>query len=336
MSKVNKISLILEIEGKGLVNYNGDRPPKRYLGQMIHNGKVVKTGSFGKENLYLEEVVDSDGKKTTIEVSKKKISDNLLRKEIMGDENSVNAHKLSTIQSLRIAYISQDNVIARGFMYAPKNDKEKEKELSFKRKGAIIVTAAEQTSGTVCGLETRTREGERDENSLHFKETCGSITYQSEIIFDIKQMHFISIDDNYDRMSMTEKDVPGFIKHIDSRYGEGNAVFGNWGTTHLNVIGEQGVLLSPKVVSNIVREVIKGVLAINITRAGSYAKTSGVKISLGYEGDDIDLLAKPKFVNINSISDYDKMVGGVEIGVEFLPIEPPVIEKKEKKTKEDN
>lgn len=326
MSKVNKIFLSLEIKGRGLVNFNGDRPHKRFINQMIHNGNVVKAGSFAKENVYTKEVTDSEGNVKTIDVPKKIISGNLLRKEIMGDENFVNAHKLSSIPSLRVAFLSQDNVIARGFMVVGRS-------ISLKRKGGITVTDAEQTSDTVTWVEKRTTEGERNENSYHFRENCGEIEYQSDIIFNVKQLGFISIDDNYDRMSILESDVDGFIKHIDARYGDGNAVFGNWATTHNNVIGEQGVVLSPKVVSNIIRETIKRIFEINITRSSSYAKTKSVKIAFGYEGEDIDLLANPKYVEINSIQEYDKLVEGLEIGVDFIPIEPIKIEKIEKKPK---
>lgn len=325
--KVNKITLILGLEGQGLVNYNGNRIPKRFLHEMISNGKKNDNGSFAKEHIYTEEIIDADGKKKTIEIPKKFISSNLIRKKITGDENSVNADKLMTNKKLRVAFLSQDNVMVRGFAAL--------KNVNLKRAGAICVTNAEQTSNTKTYLETQTTEGERDSNSLFFKETCGQIEYESEIFFDIKQLHFISIDDNYDRMSLLETDVEDFVSNINKRYGEGSAVFGNWGTTHLNVMGEQGIWLSSKVVSNIIRETIKRVFEIDIKRAGSYARTKSIKIALGYEGDEIDLLVEPKYISINNISDYDKLIEGLEIGVDYVEIEAPVIEKIEKKPKSE-
>lgn len=325
--KINKISLVVSLEGQGLVNYNGNNPPKRFIPQMMHNGQVAQTGSFGKENVYSHTIIDADGNNKVVQVGKKVISSNLLRKEILGDENSVNSDKLISNDKLRVALLSQDNVLARGFMSAGRS-------LTLKRKSGVTVLDAEQTSDTVTWLETRTKEGERNETSLHFKETCGHIEYQTEILFDIKQLQFVSIDDNYDRMSLTAKDVNGFIEHIDGRYGKGNATFGNWGTTHLNVIGEQGIVLSDKVVANIIRETIKRVFDLNIQKASAFAKTQSIKIAIGYKGDDINLLAKPEYVTINSIDEYDKLVNGLDIGVDFLPIEPPTIEKKDKTTTE--
>lgn len=328
MKKINKVEVLLELEGKGLVNYNGSKVPKRFKGDMYVNGKVTSNGTFGKEHIYRRDIIDSKGEKKNIEIPKKIISDNLLRKEICGDENLVNADKLVNIPKLRVALLSQDNVIVRGFAVMGKGD-----DISLKRKGSLSVSDAEQISDTVTWLETRTAEGKRDETSLFFKETCGDIKYKSEIRFDIKQLQFISIDDNYDRMSLKETDVAGFIGHIDKRYGAGNATFGNWGTTHKNVIGEQGIVLSDKVVANVIRETIKRILEINILRSGSYAKTSSVKVAVGYAGDDINLLAKPKYVNINTIKDYDELVAGEVIGVDYLPIVAPVIEKVEKQVK---
>ena len=325
-NKVNKITVLLEIEGQGLVNYNGSKVPKRFFNDMYDDvkKKLNDNGSFGKENSYYSESVDKEGLKKQTIIAKKVISSNLLRKCICGDENSVNADKLMSNPKLRVAHLSQDNVIIRGFASLGKDT------TTLKRKGAITVTNAEQISDTITWLETRTSEGLRDATSLHFKENCGHIKYLSEIIFDIKQLKFISIDDNYDRMSLKDSDVEGFINHINSRYGDDNAKLGNWGTTHLNVIGEQGVVLSNKVAKNIIRETIKKILEIDIKRAGSYARTSALKIAIGYEEEDIDLIIKPKFVSINNMKEYDKLVENLEIGVDFLPIEAPALEKVEK------
>lgn len=324
--KVNKIQLKLTLEGRGLVNYNGNEVPSRFVRQMHSNGKINNNGTFAKENIYKKIIIDEEGNEKSVDIPKKIISSNLLRKMICGDENLVNADKLVSIPKLRVALLSQDNTIIRGFAVMNRST-------NLKRKSAISVSDAEQISDTATWLETRTAEGDRDDTSLFFKETCGSIEYSSDIFFDIKQLQFISTDDNYDRMSLTEKDVNGFIEHIDGRYGKNNAKYGNWGTTHLNVIGEQGIVLSDKVVTNIIRGTIKRMLDVNIQRAGAYAKTKDIEISLGYEGDVNDLSSKPEFTKINNIEDYDKLMEGKIIGVNFLEIEPPTIEKIEKKPK---
>jgi hypothetical protein len=324
--KINKIQLLVELKGKGLVNYNGNKVPKRFKNEMYFNGKVTTNGSFAKENLYREIKIDENGVEKIIEIPKKIVSSNLIRKTICGDENLVNADKLINIPKLRTTLLSQDNVIVRGFT-AIKNDN------NLKRKSALTVTDAEQTSNTITWLETRTTEGERNDNSLFYKETCGDITYTSEIFFDIKQIQFISMDDNYDRMSLKETDAEDFIANINDRYGDGNATLGNWGTTRLNLIGEQGIVLSNKVVANCIRETIKRIIEINITRAGAYVKTSSIKIAIGHVGDNMDLIKNPKFVDIYNIDDYDKLIENKEIGVDFLPITPPLIEKIVKKIK---
>lgn len=325
--KANKLEILLDLTGQGLVNYNGKEPHDRFYNDMKNNGKKTENGNFAKENIYRKEIVDRDGNKIKIVEPKKIISSNLLRKEILGDENSVNADVLTSNDRLRVAVLSQDKLIARGHTLL------KQKVINVKRKSCLTVTDAEQTCDAVSWLETKTTSGSKDENSLFFKETCGKIEYQSRIFVDIKQLQFISIDDNYDRMALKETDVEGFINNINKRYGDNNAVLGNWGTTHLNVIGEQGIVLSEKVVSNIIREVIKSTLNIDIKRSGSYAKTSSIKINIGYPGDEINLLSKPKYVEINKMEDYDQLVQNIVFGIDFLPIEAPMIEKTEKSVK---
>jgi len=325
---LKKIEIEWGIGGNALVNYNGNRPHKRFKNEMYVNGQMSKNGSFAKEHTYNITSVDENGVTKITELIKKIISENLLRKHVSGDENSVNADKLMLYPELRYKFLSQPNILIKGFAAL-------KKEINLKCKTGLTVIAAEQTSNTVTWLETRTSEGLRDENSLFFKETCGQISYKSEVIFDLNQIKFLSSDDNYDRAAFKEVDVEGVIKAIDDRYGEGSAKYGNWGTTHLNLIGEQGIVLSSEVVAVCVRETIKRILSFNILRAGAYAKTTSIRISFNYEDDDIDLLAKPKFFDIYKIEDYDNLVSGLQFGTDFISIEAPAIEKIEKKPKEN-
>lgn len=328
MKKIaNKLSIELVLEGKGLVNMNGNTPPERFRGQMLNNGKISENGTFGKEVVYSETIIGKDGETKTFKNGKKIISSNLLRKQILGDENQVNADVLSKLDDLRPAILSQDKIIARGYCILGKDGE------SIKRSSAICVTDAEQISNTVTSLETRTSEGIRNDKSLFFVENCGDIQYKSDIKVDVRQLQFVSVDDNYDRISIKEKDVASYIQHVESRYGEDSAKFGNWATTPTNVMGEQGIVLSNKVVSNIVREIILGVLGVNIRRSGSYAKTLSVKIGVGYSTDKLDLLIKPNLVTINSIEEYDKIIDGIEFGVEFLEVLPPTVVREEKDAK---
>ena len=327
MKQATRLEFQLELEGQGLVNYNGDKPHKRFIGDMIVNGKVTGNGAFAKENTYKPQTTPQDGSKKDELISKKIISSNLLRKQILGDENDVNADKLSKIDSLRVAYLSQDNVIARGYCILGRKGTSDD---SVKRASAFTILDAEQISDTVTWLETRTTEGERGENSLFFKETCGKIEYKTDVCVDIKQLQFISIDDNYDRCAVSERDVTNYINHLESRYGKDAAKFGNWATTHTNVIGEQGIVLSSKVSTNIIREMVKKMLNIHIQRAGAYAKTKSIKLSIGYKGEALSLNSKPAFFSFNNIEEYDTLVKDVEFGVEFIPVITPTVIRVEK------
>lgn len=327
VNKVNKINVRITLEGHGLVNYNGNRVPERFIKEMIADGKVTKNGNFGKENLYSTTIINDEGKEETIITPKKIISGNLMRKKICGGENTPNADVLCSVPESRASFLSQDNVIVRGFATMEKDG------VNLHRKSAITVTDAEQISDIKTNIDTRSAEGKRDDTSLFFVEKCGHIEYESNASFDIKQLQFISTDDDYDRMTLKETDVDLFIEHIDERYGKGNAKYGNWGTSHRNIMGEQGIILSNKVAAGLVRSTIEKMLMINIKHATSYAKTKSIEISLGYENDEFDLITNPVYHNINNMKEYDTLMKGKVIGENFIKIQAPVIEKKEKKVK---
>jgi hypothetical protein len=327
MKKIaNKMELIVDFEGQGLVNFDGGEIPFRFKSKMTNNGKVASNGRFAKENIYVDKVTE-DGVEKKVYRYEKIMSSNLIRKVILGSDNSVNADKISTNDKLRVAYLAQDLSIARGYCILGKTDTD------IKRRSGVSVTDAKQTSNTVSWLEQKTAEGLRDDTSIFYKETCGDIEYQSKIFYDIKQLQFISCDENYDRVSIASTDIDGVVKAIDARYGEGSATFGNWGTTITNLIGEQGIVLSNKVVTNVMRETIKNILGFEVKRAGSYARIKAVRLAIGYSEDKIVLGSTPTFIDIKSIDEYDKLVEGIEFGVEFLPIEIPVLEKIEKQPK---
>jgi hypothetical protein len=330
MKKATKIEFQMEIEGQGLVNYNGNNPHKRFSREMIVKGAEANNGKFAKENIYKEEIILPDGTKEIKEVYKKIISSNLLRKHILGCENDVNADKLVQNEILRISYLSQDTAIARGYCVLGEKNTD---QITVKRSTGVSIVDAEQISNTSTWLETKTQEGKRDKNSLFYQETCGKIEYKTDIFFDIKQLQFISIDDNYDRCAIAERDVNKYIEKIEQRYGKNSAKFGNWATTHNNFIGEQGIVLSGKVVTNVIREIVKRMLDLNIKRAGAYAKTKSLKLALGYAGDKINLNSKKEFFSFNSIEEYDALVKDIEFSIDFMPIDIPTIEKKEKEVK---
>jgi hypothetical protein len=324
---VNKIHIEVELEGQGLVNYNGSKVPARFSKDMKANGKVSTNGTFGKENTYKGTVIDADGNVKPIFVYKKIVSGNLLRKCILGDENDVNALRLSTNDNLRRSFLSQGTSIARGYCVLGNGS------LKFKKKSGFSIKDAEQTSDTVTWLETRSAEGKRDETSFFYRETCGFIEYKGRIDVDISGLKFISSDENYDRIAIPDSDINAVVDLINLRYGENSAVFGNWGTSNKNTVGEQGVVLHSRVVSDIIREAIKRIFSINILRASSDCRTKSVRIAIGYSGDVIDLNHTTKFVEIKSIKDYDMLVEGMDFGVEIIPIEAPVLVKIEKKKK---
>lgn len=326
MEKLITLNGKIYIQGKGLVNYNGSEPTsdqrRRFYNFLQHNGKINKNCKFGKEHTYKIEKYDSEKKESKIETIVKKIIDaNLLRKTILGSENDVIPNIISNNPSLKLKYLSQLGMIARGWMFTldksknstdvmlnnGKNSKKeadennddstetKERGVVIKRKSGITITDAEQICGAVTEMKVCSKEGERDSNSLFYNETCGDIRYMSEVYFDIKQLQFISIDDNFDRMSIFERESEDYINNLKSNgYIAQKGLFK---TVEDNLIGEQGILLPENCVYDQIRLAIDKILKIKISRANAYAKIE--KFVLEIDGKEVEIKTIQDFDNLN-------------------------------------
>lgn len=299
MNKLKTLSAKLYLEGKGLVNYNSTTPTaeqnKRFYPILNHNGKIPDNCMFAKEHVY------KDGEKLIV---RKIIDSNLMRKVSIGCENEPIAKTISDNPSLKLKYISSLPMIARGWMYTLEN-KSKDTGTIIKRKSGVMITDAEQICTAITSMKVGSKEGPRDSNSYRYKETCGEIHYMSEINFDVKQLQFISVDDNYDRMSIYEKEVEEYLHYLN-KYGY-DAKKGIFSTTHDNLVGEQGIVLPDKAIYDMIRIIVKKFLDIYIYRAGSYAKTEKFVIIL--DGKEID---------IKTIEDFDSL--GLQFGCDLVEI----------------
>ena len=324
-STLKSLELILNLKGFGLVNFNSTKPNiaqyQKYY-QHKNNGKYDDNILFAKENIYKNITSDTKGDKIITYISKKKISAGLVRKTILGDENEVNSSQLSEDTSLRLLFHSQPLIVARGWMTTVEKAKnkdipdkkpkpkegEEDKEVAekgqiLKRASGISVIDAEQTCNAEITLETCTREGKKDGTSYYLKEACGEIKYSTTILFDIKKLQFVSIDDNFDRLSMFERDVDEYIKKIDS-YGKGNAKKGRFRTSHDNLIGEQGIKLSNEFVYLIIKKTIERILNFRILKATGNALFESLQIKLNNE-----------LIDIKTIDDFNNL--NLEFGCEF-------------------
>lgn len=300
------LKMSLEIKGRGLVNYNGNEPNihqrKKFFNELVHNGKICENVSFAKENVYKEKLINKEGKEEVRYTSKKVISKGLLRKTIIGLENDVNSDQLTREGSdlLRVNYISQNSLITKGYCIL-----NKAKGISLKRASALCTSDAEQTNNAETIIEICTTEGIKDNTSLFYRETCGYITYQADVYINIKQLQFISMDDNYDRAALLESDFEIFSNNIKRRGG--SVKKGKFITSHDNLVGEYGIVLSDNIVYKCVRDIMEKILSFNIKRAGSYAEFASLHIIIGNDK-----------IEIKTITDFDKL--GLYFNVDFKEI----------------
>lgn len=325
MKRLQSLSAKLYLKGHGLVNYNGSTPTleqnNRFYHILKHDGVINDNCSFAKEHVY-----NVNGNL----IIKKIIDSNLLRKVSIGDELEPIAKIISENSSLKLKFLSKLNMIARGWMYSLEKEKKineekevpkktktdsktstlveeekKEKGIIIKRKSGVMITDAEQICGAITSMILKTKDGKKDKNSIFYKESCGEIHYMSEIKFDVKQLQLISIDDNYERMAIFEKEVNEYILNLNKQGYK--ATKGNYSTTHENLVGEQAIILEDKAVYDMIRIVIEKILNIDIQRAGAYARTKKFVLILDEKEEEI-----------KTIEDFDKLK--LNFGCDFKEI----------------
>ncbi len=333
--QLKSLEFRLNLKGEGLVNYNGNKPnesqKKRFYNILKDDsGKTYDNVLYAKEVISKTTSVNSNGENVDDYIVKKKISNNLVRKAILGDEddNTPTTQMISDNEDIRIILHTQPLNIARGWMVTleksknsdldslkknppkeklDKNGKVKEVKEKvtgdvLKRVSALSVSHAIQTCNQVTTMDVHSKTGERDATSFFYKETCGEIYYQSKVFIDVKKLQFLSLDDNFDRASFYEKDATKVIDTIKNNGGD--AKKGRFRTSRRNLVGECGIVLSNDFVKKSIREVVEKMLNFEIRRAGSYAVLDSLTLKL----DDKD-------VTIKTIEDFDNL--NLEFGCDF-------------------
>lgn len=276
--KVKNILFKLDIKGNGVVNF--DSGDQKYL----WNKNAEKAGlefishnnvSFAKKNWYKNE--DSIEKKLII-------SSNCLRHNIFIDELEVYSPETAIDDHLLMSMIASPALISRGYMSLTKG------ETSVKRSSALCITDAEQTNGAISSIQTFARSGAKtqdeakSDNTFFKKETVGYVTYSAKGNIDLMKLQFISCDEVFDRLAFDpdffeeySQILRGYMPDFtsDIRYYQSNSSVIN--------IPEYGVLLSPKNIQFLVKDLLKRMLRLSIRKTSAYAETDKLKFKLVYD-----------------------------------------------------
>jgi hypothetical protein len=292
MTKKNVKSIIISgsIEGNGIVNFDSNDQKFAIIDMKLKDGmgisgKINDNVKFGKKSFYKEdEKFDENGKSLGSKYYYKNIiSGDCLRHAVY--QNDVDMVNSSIIYNPMILSMYETSFVGltRGYMFALKKN-----GISMKRTSCLTLTDAEQSNNAKSVISVGTTMGDRDDKSMIFKETVGDITYDFKGNIDIKNLQFISSDLFYDRLALNSDWISnGLIsKHMVKHYGKNPEELYKEGCfTHLSsylskTICEYGILLNNDFTVYLIKELLKRIIRINITRSTAYAKINTLKIKL--------------------------------------------------------
>lgn len=302
------IEFQLELEGQGVVNYDGKE--QKYLfyqrkDNPTYNQKVKHLATnnenltFAKKTFFLDENGNLD--------YKIKISSNCLRHAIFYKDIPCFSPNVLINDFTRLNYIASPVVLLRGEMLANKKN-------TYIRKSAISLTDGLSTTNGLSYADTCTRNMQKIEKeettdksgtSFFSRETIGDIKYKAEGEIDLSVLQFLSADDVANRRFLNADEYEQFKMFLQTRMPsfKSDLKYYQYKTSVVH-LPELGALLSNDDLIYLVKYFFESVININIKRNNSYAKFSGLKIRM--IEDNINR-AKSKWIEIKSIEDINNI-----------------------------
>jgi hypothetical protein len=308
-NKVKSIAFKLDVDGRGVVNYDsGDQVkifrnhcPSLFQGQNYDNVLFAKKVFLSDKT----EIIDNEGNKRFEDGKYRlKISSNCLRNAVFnGDTEFVNG-SIMYADSILANYIASEQGIIRGYTFLGG-------DVNIKRKSAFMITDAIQTNENKSWIDVCTKGGTRDDTSLFFKETIGDIKYSAKGFIDLKQLQFIVCDELFDRLAVKSdwcEEGGKYITNLQKRYNtmfDGSKV-GYYTLNNQNFTekyGERGVMLSSEMVKYLAKYFFKNLLKMSIIRSQSYAQTEALWV---------------KFINDNDYTSFGDDYGWEKVTIDNI------------------
>lgn len=308
MKKVKSILFRMNLEGKGVVNF--DSNDQKYMWNQLKNKErsAHDNVSFAKKNWYLK-----NGELTY----KLKISSDCLRHEIFREDFQFQSPNVANSPELLLAAISSPASILRGYMFA-------EKDCTIKKRSCFTISDAEQTNDSVSSLETFSRSGKKitDENladnSFFKKETVGEMQYNCEGFVDLRELQFISLDQIFDRLAINPDHYSIYKSLLETKIPGFNAEPKYYQLKKSEVrIPEFGILFSKEEIVALTKELLMRIFKINIFKSKSFAKIAKLEYKLVYDST-VDTFYDNDGWNVIS---SEKDINAVDFDPEFYFVE---------------
>lgn len=265
------ILLRIELEGNGIVNF--DSKDQKFLWNKLSREK------WNHDNINFAKKVweyNEDGKLTY----KVKISSDSLRHAIFGDNIPCQTPNVSDNQIVYLTYLASPSAICRGYMNT-------DKDYQYKKKSALSLTSAVQTNNTLSSIEVGTTSGvkntdeNKSDNTLHYHETIGDITYLATGVIDLMQLQFVSMDEIFDRLALNSDYFNVYKTALKYKMSTFNSEpkYYHYKSSDIE-IPELGFVFSNDDMNFLVKYLLKSILKTNIKKRNAYANVSKVQIKI--------------------------------------------------------
>lgn len=305
--KIKHLNFELNLEGNGIVNF--DSKDQKYLwNRESKEGNKNVFSSVDNNNMYAKKVFfrDEEGKLGyKIKISSDAIRNAIFKSDAIATNPSIMHHK-----SLLNSFIGSTMGLTRGYMFAG--------DETYKRKSPLTVGSAIQSNNAISYMEFHGRSGskkvgddsEKSDTSIFNKETVGDITYTTKGFINIQELQFLSCDPIFDRFSFNSDDysilktvLNNTLPNFDNELG-----YYSLSTSAINV-SEYGVKFNNEQSVYLIKELLKRIISINISKATAYAKFQSLKIELV---TDVCNPANNKSIEIKSIDDINALEFDIE------------------------
>ena len=270
VSGIKSVDFKVKACGHGVVNWNGVTNLAQENGTTVDNhtlpklrgysnlsGKVKDTGYK-----YRKEPTDIDFSKNPLYISQNCIRHHLFRNQAY----DIHYAKDSTLEKV----LASITGLIRGYVVPASQ---------CKRTSPLLIEDFVDQLGNG-NFEQFGQAGERDSSSFYSKTTFGDTEYISYGSISIEQLQFISLDDKFDRKSMTievgqgeiiAQSIQDFIQSLNNDLSPKATFHENYvrnGTIYEE--GENGILLNEDAIQILVETTIEKLKELSIRQAKSY------------------------------------------------------------------
>lgn len=316
---IKKVYFKLEIEGKGIVNFDGSEQ-RHFLNEHCgtkyfnNNYKLGKKVFLKKDNpSKIPTFIDKNGKEYFNDTDYLlKISGTCLRNAIFANDANVTNPRICIASPILSYYVSSIQGLLRGYTALEYGN------FAITKKSALTCPDAIQTNNSISYVELQSNSAPKESSddkastSLYFTEKVGDITYMTRGCISLLELQFLSCDPFNGRIMFDPQWLEGEKPLIDSmffkHYGKipyKKGYFSSTTETLTEHLGEQGLLFDEDFVIFLVKEQVKRILNIEINRAEGYAVIKSLKIKFTENG--YNPLSEENWVEVN-INNYEQII----------------------------